>query len=270
MTNNRARKRLRVDDYNYNDLFEYTHDIRDSKTLTSKGQTTMFVKLISNNDITRKELITGLNTNIDGICYCEPKDVMYWKYKFYVETEPITSDIYTHICTVTIPDDAHITTLKHQLRSDKVVLSDPYIFEEHPLWSNIEICKIIVQQNGLYLSFIKWQTEEICLMAVQQEGMAIEYVKELTKEICKRAVQQDGAALCYIKDQTVEICKLSVQQDGTALKYVNEQTEEICKIAVQQNGMALQYVNEQTAEICRLAVQQDGRALQYVLYKFFR
>lgn len=85
-----------------------------------------------------------------------------------------------------------------------------------------------VQQNGLFLQFMKVQTEEMCINAVRQNGMALEFVKEQTSEICLIAVRQNGMALKFVRKQTTEICMEAVKQNWKAFEYVKEQTAEIC------------------------------------------
>jgi hypothetical protein len=214
----------------------------------------VLVKLVAKDMINRGlQLVVGLNVDpipfsrkgdcvAGGIYYCEAHDVTNW-----------LNLGYSNICTVTIPEDAQTITLYRKYRSDKVILSESYSIEDHPMWRDQEVCKLAVRQEWRALQYVKEQTEEICKLAVRQHGYALGYVKEQTEEICKLAVQQHGWALRYVEEQTEEICKLAVQQQGYTLEYVEEQTEEICKLAVQQNGLALEYVKEQTEEICKLA-----------------
>jgi cation transport regulator ChaC len=226
----------------------------------------MLVKLVASNMVNRGlPLKPGLNIDpipfshtgdcvAGGIYYCDAQDLMHWYRNLG----------YKHLCTVTIPDGAQTVKLDRKYRSDQVILGDPYHISEHSLWQDYDLVKLIVQQDGFALKYVKTQTDEICKLAVRQNGRALDYVQEQTEELCKLAVQQEGCALQYVKEQTEEICKLAVPQDGRALKYVKIQTEEICKLAVQQDGYALQYVQEQTEELCKLAVRQNGLALECV------
>jgi len=125
---------------------------------------------------------------------------------------------YTHLCTIEIPNDAQSVKFKDKYYSDKIIILDkPVPFNEHIIWENYEICKLIIQQNGQALAFVKHQTDKICKLAVQQNGCALRYVNNQTNEICKLALQQNGCALRYVNNQTDEICKLAVQQDECAL-----------------------------------------------------
>jgi hypothetical protein len=226
----------------------------------------MLVKLVASNMVNRGlPLKPGLNIDpipfshtgdcvAGGIYYCDAQDLAHWSRILG----------YTHLCNVTIPDGAQTVKLDRKYRSDQVILGDPYLISDHPLWQDIELCKLFVTHDGLALEYVKEQPKELCKLAVYQAGLALKFVKEQTEEICKLAVHQAGCALKYVKEQTEELCKLAVRQNGWALQYVKEQTDEICKLAVKQSGKALQFVKEQTEEICKLAVQQSGRALQFV------
>jgi len=204
----------------------------------------MLVKLVSADMINRElQLKPGLNVDpvpfrhdrdcvAGGLYYCDAQDIMCWYYHLG----------YTHLCTVTVPEDAQTVKLSNKYRSDKIHLSQPYPIGEHPMWTDSEICKLTVQQNGLALQYVQNQTDEICRLAVQQNGLTLQYVQNQTDEICKLAVQKNGLALQYVQSQTEELCKLAVQQNGRALQYVQIQTDELCKLAVRENGLAIHYV----------------------------
>lgn len=226
----------------------------------------VLVKLVEKNMVNRGlQLEVGLNVDpvpfsVEGDCvagglyYCDAEDVIEW----------IQCLNYTHLCTVTVPANAQTVQLDKKYRSDRIILGEPYPIAKHPIWSDLEICKRVVQQDGNALRYVKEQTEEICKLAVQQNGWALRYVKEQTEELCRLAVQQNGKALRYVNEHTEELCRLAVQRNGQALRYVKEQTEELCKLAVQQDGVALAHVREQTVEVCKLAVQRDRRAIAHV------
>jgi hypothetical protein len=176
-----------------------------------------------------------------GLYFCFKKDCGRW-----VEYRNMKME---NAWCVKIPDDAKIVIMDGKMKTDKFILTD-----KRNIWSLEELCKLAVQQNGLYLWYVKEQTEELCKLAVQQNGIALQFVKEQTEELCKLAVHQNCHVLCHVKEQTEKICKLAVQQDSYALKYVKEQTEEICKLAIQQNGYALKH---------------DKRANKRALYRAF-
>ena len=127
-----------------------------------------------------------------------------------------------------------------------------------------EICKAIVEREGLQLRHISRQTSDICIAAVKQSPWALQFVKEQTPEINMAAVKRHGSALYFIEDQTPACCAEAVARYGAALEYVHEQTPEICMKAVRSDGLALEYVKEQTPEICLAAVRQTGEALMFV------
>jgi len=178
-------------------------------------------------------------------------------YKYYLL--PSLYNQYRWIRRVTIDDDAIIYSQDDIYRATKLTLS-----EREDIWSNEELCKIIVTSCGLALEFVHQQTDEICKLAVKQNGLALEFVDDQTDEICLLAVKQNGLALEFVGDQTDEICLAAVKQNGWALKYVDDQTEEICLAAVKQNGLVLEFVDDQTEEICLAAVKQNGLALMFV------
>uniref|UniRef100_A0A6C0J8X0 Uncharacterized protein n=1 Tax=viral metagenome TaxID=1070528 RepID=A0A6C0J8X0_9ZZZZ len=85
---------------------------------------------------------------------------------------------YTHLCTVEIPNDAQTLKFNHKYRSDQVIILDtPVLVKEHKIWSDIEICKCVIQQTGMALKYVKVQTEKLCKLALQQNGWALEHVK---------------------------------------------------------------------------------------------
>jgi hypothetical protein len=120
---------------------------------------------------------------------------------------------------------------------------------------NYDLCKLVIQQNGLILQYAKKQTKKICELSVYQNGLALQYVKKQTKKICELAVRQNGMMLKFVKKQTKKICELAVQQNGLALEFVRKQTKTICEFAITQNCFALQFINEkfQTKKIYQLS-----------------
>jgi hypothetical protein len=97
--------------------------------------------------------------------------------------------VYTHLCTVTVPEDAQTVKLARKYRSNKINLSHPYPIREHPMWSDSEVA---VQSNGRALKYVQNKTDELSELAVQQDGLALQYVQNKTDELCKLAVQQNG------------------------------------------------------------------------------
>jgi hypothetical protein len=99
-------------------------------------------------------------------------------------------------------------------------------------WTNYDLCKKLVSQNGRLLRYVKEQTEDLCKIAVKQAGSdTLKIVKPQTDQICEVAVQQNGNALRFVKHQTNRICELAIRQDSHALIYVNNQTDELCRLA---------------------------------------
>ena len=196
-----------------------------------------------------------------GLYFCRKEDIGKWSFYNYKKMH--------YIWDVKLCEDSKIVDMGDKLKTDKFILSN-----KRSIWDNEEICKLVVQQNGLLLKFVKQDimNEEICKLACIKNGHALKFVKQdlMNEEICKLAIKQNGYSLEYVKPELItdEICKLVVQQDCYALCYVNPEliTDEICKLAVQQNGYALKYVKPElmTEEICKLAVQQNGYALKYV------
>jgi len=124
-----------------------------------------------------------------GLYYCDAQEIMRW--------HGILG--YTHLCTVEVPEDAQTVKLSNKYRSDKLILGPPYPIAEHPMWSDTEICRLAVQQDGRALQYVQNQTDEICKLAVQQNGLALRYVRNQTDEICKLAIQQNSRALQYAR-----------------------------------------------------------------------
>jgi hypothetical protein len=205
-----------------------------------------FVKLTKETEIHNGfQFQTGLN--IDHVKFnpagsCSPGGIYFTDYNKYILWLSYGNKSMYWMRGVHVPNDAQVYVEKNKFKADKIILDERRPIGELIDWSDNDMCKIAVQQNGLALQYVKNQTDEICKLAVQQNSDALHYVKNQTDEICKLAVQKYGRALQYVKNQTDEICKLAVQQNGYALQYVENQTDEICKFAVQQNGNALNYV----------------------------
>jgi len=173
----------------------------------------MLVKLVSADMINRGlQLRPGLNVDpvsfsyegdcvAGGLYYCDAQDIIHWVERLHG---------YTHLCTVTVPEDAQTVKLDNKYRSNMINLSQPYPIREHPMWSDSELCRSVVQSDGRGLRYVKSQTEELCRLAVRQNGWTLKHVKSQTEEICRLAVQKDGQALLFVKIQTEELCRLAV------------------------------------------------------------
>jgi ribosomal protein L24E len=90
------------------------------------------------------------------------------------------------------------------------------------VWSNINLCKIIVAQDGYALRHVKTQTDEICKMAVSNDGLALLFVKNQTEEICMVAVKQNPYALLYVKKQTKAIQKAAFNSDKKVKTFIRQ------------------------------------------------
>lgn len=222
-----------------------------------------FVKLTNFNGINNGfQYQEGLNEDIHelnqdeecapgGLYFCRFKDVGEWIRRYGYDVL---------IWKVEIPKNEKVIEYFTKLKAKRIILSDP-----KKVCDDYNICKLVVQKNGLNLEFVKEQTPELCELAVRQTGYALRYVKEQTDEICKLAVLKDPASLHYVRNQTIEICEFALRKDGFALQSVIEQTPELCKLAVMQNCHALQFVKEQTPELCKIAVKKYWFVLKYVI-----
>lgn len=162
----------------------------------------------------------------------------------------IDKDVSTLTELIIIPDDANVYINGTIFKTDKFVsIGD--------IWSNEELCKSIVSENGLALEFvnIKIKTMEMCMLAVLNHSHALKFVEShlQTEEMCKIAIinayktkgrcpYSGGFVLRYVYEQTDALCELAVSIDGYALSKVKNQTQTICKIALAQNGYSRQFV----------------------------
>jgi len=98
---------------------------------------------------------------------------------FFNEVQLLNYHKYTNnvyfIRQVTIPADAQVYHEDGKSKADKLFLHKREKFDYDNLkkyinFSNEEICKLAVQQNGNLLKYVKNQTSEICTLAVQQNG----------------------------------------------------------------------------------------------------
>lgn len=166
------------------------------------------------------------------------------------------------IWRVSLSKKEHIIDYGEKLKAHTIYLSDPY-----PVYSDPELRRIAIENNGLTLKHIpaEEQTEDLCISAIRHNTNAVVFVADQTPKICRLALSADGILLKHIKEQTEQLCLQAVTQNGLALKYAKFQTAEICLKAVGQNGLALEYVAEQTPTICERAVGKNGLALEYVV-----
>ena len=105
---------------------------------------------------------------------------------------------------VTIPDEASVYIEKNKFKANMIILTNILHLSELFL-QHIQLCNLFARKNEFALQYIIQQTEQneqVCKIVVQQDGYALMYVKEQTEEICKLAVQQNSLALEFIKYPT--------------------------------------------------------------------
>jgi len=156
-----------------------------------------FVKLTNANNKNRdfqykeglNEDLHDLNERVEcdkgGLYFSRFKDIMKWAHQYDN----------CNIWRVIIPEGEKVIEYNTKLKAKRIILTDC-----QPLYNNPELCKLVVQQDGHLLEFVKEQTHEICKLAVQENGFALQFVKEQTPDICKIAVQENGSAIKYVKN----------------------------------------------------------------------
>jgi hypothetical protein len=117
---------------------------------------------------------TGLNVDTEqfnpvmfksgGMYFCDYESIpMWYEYK----------DVFcTYYRKVIIPDDANVYVEDLAFKTDKFILG-----MRHEIWSDNEMCKFIVSENGLALEHVEKQTEEICNLAIANNKDALQYVR---------------------------------------------------------------------------------------------
>jgi len=206
-----------------------------------------------------------------------------------------------------------------------MILKKEYVLKDVPLkYRDFEMCKIAVKNSCAGITDIPANVinEELCKEILQKDGLQLEYIdiEKRTYELCTIAAKNDGGAvqwipeacldnqMCLILIQTVkhsvnifsfiqsklnnyltnelikhhpeyfpsipynmvtkDICYKAVAYDGMFLKYVNNRFKsyDVCKKAVCIDGMALQFVPQKNikSEIIMLSLHSNGMALQFV------
>lgn len=61
------------------------------------------------------------------------------------------------------------------------------------------------------------------IKALQNDGLFLRYIREQTVDLCLTAVRQNGLALKHVVKQTEVIVKAAVENNHDALRYVNQE-----------------------------------------------
>ena len=151
-----------------------------------------YVKILRK-DMTHHKFLYKEGLNVDTIPFnptgtCSPGGLYFCT----LEDMPLYIEYGTLIADVELPADAAVYAEDHKVKADKIILKNIRPIQDHQCWSDLNFCKLSVQQDGLALQYVKNQTEEICKLAVHQNGLAIQYVKNQTEEIRKLVVQEGG------------------------------------------------------------------------------
>jgi len=80
----------------------------------------------------------------------------------------------------------------------KIIEYNPYLIKNLKCQPH-DLCKNIVNKNGMVLQHIIFKTKEICEIAVKNNGLAIQFVDFFcTEELCFEAVKNDYNAIVHI------------------------------------------------------------------------
>ena len=198
-----------------------------------------------------------------GIYFTEYDNIYLWiKYRY---------ELMYYYRKIEIPSDAsvYVEENKSKIKTNKIILK-----EKKEIWTDYELCKKMVQQDGIILQYVKShiQTPELIELAVSQNGLVLQFVHSTSRssKLNEIAVRQNGLALEFVIWQNPLICELAVMQNGNALKYSKHKSVRICKLALKQNGRALKFMKHQTRELCALAIKQDKNAVEFVNAKLLK
>lgn len=171
-----------------------------------------------------------------------------------------------YIVRVQILDDSIVYIENNKFKTDKfqIDLSTKCSISKFEYLTDDKFRKLAIEQNYLFLNYIRNQTPELCELAVKNDPFALKHIRNQTFELCEFAVKKDPLVLKYIRNQTSELCEFAVKNNPLVLKFVRNQTPKICELAVENDPFALKYVHNQTPEICELAVRSNGFALKFV------
>jgi len=173
---------------------------------------------------------TGLNVDtveFNPIGECSAGGIYFTEEKYiYMWTDCCGNKSVQWIRVVTIPDDARVYVEKQKFKADKMILS-----ERSYIWCNEKYYINIIKHNYAYFKFVENPSNEMCKMVLQIDGMYLQYIKKQTPELCSIAILNSWKALKYVNEQTPELCLLAVSQYCQAIEYVVNQTEELCKFS---------------------------------------
>lgn len=211
--------------------------------------------VLINQDYSDKKYELGLNIDPNSINYDMLDGIFFVDFRraFYYHSPK------SYMYQIQIPDDALVYFETYRYRTSKIILLDKYKFEDHPLWSNYELCKKIIQFDSWSIKFMKNQDYELSLLAVKNRGDVLKYIINKTYDICLAAVNENPLALEFVdnKFKSIELLKLAVSKNGLALEFIEEnlQNNSIVLIALKQNLQAYKLIkikNQQSDKICDL------------------
>lgn len=148
------------------------------------------------------------------------------------------------ICEIMVPYNAIVSKQPNKYKANKIIVSKPVKYsdfiEKHKLES------LVIEQNGMFLCYIKNLTQDLCIRAVEHQINAFKYVdsNNQTNEFCQRVVDKNGLMLQYVKNKTNQICIDAVKQNGMALKFIPREYHdyELYVIAIKNNALSLKFV----------------------------
>lgn len=239
------------------------------------------------------KFITGLNTDPipfvgktgvgGGFHFFDEAQLISWPYSI--------SDI-KFIRAVTIPDDAQLYVDTYNCKADKIILSEPEVFDEINIGKYINLTGSIVFRScsidGLIIKYINPNDHttsdynRLCSLAVSNNGDYLIYI-DLNKctiydEVCMLACKQSGYYFKHINkykcNNYYDIYLVAIKTTRESFNYIKdnfdgrEEYSKLCLDSVKINGSILRYIDSSKVycydEICLQAVKQDWDAIRYI------
>jgi hypothetical protein len=209
-----------------------------------------------------KEFNPDKTCNEGGFHFCARVDFVKWL--LYTNV----NDPMYYIWDVIIPDNALVTIM-----DGGIIKCNQFILcNKRFIWNNYDMCKEIVQTEGLMLHYVeqKIQTDDLCKEALRKDIRAIGFVIKPTHEVYMEYVRLNVKNIENIPDHelTPELCVKLLEINSEVLPFIKSPSEEVLIFMVKEDGMKLKDIKNQTQNICMEAVIQNKKCFKFVQIEF--
>ncbi|ARF12430.1 protein of unknown function DUF4116 [Klosneuvirus KNV1] len=169
-----------------------------------------------------------------------------------------------YVIILQIPDDANVFVESDQYTSDKLIVIDKKPIEQMDIWDKPEIYIKIVNENPIFMKYIKNNKENVTMEMLKKNPSLINHVDKPTDDMIIASLSTSPYLLSHIKNPDMKLCIEAIKISPKCIQYIDNLTEEMCIELISVNKDVFEYIDNPTRSMCTLALMLDGKLIKHI------